>query len=82
VLKDIGGMSSMLLAYAQLREFASEFGAVSADRASVTPTLDQYAVPSTGLGARFEVRPIEGGFYNEPRITAWPRLAAHQRQDA
>lgn len=47
-------------AYAQLREFSSEFGAVSADRNSVTQTLDQFATPSTGLGLRFELRPPTG----------------------
>jgi outer membrane receptor protein involved in Fe transport len=46
--------------YLQLREFSSEFGAVSADRSIVTPTLDQFATPSTGLGVRFEVRPPVG----------------------
>ncbi len=46
--------------YLQFREFSSEFGAVAADRNSVTQTLDQFATPSTGLGARFEVRPPVG----------------------
>ena len=46
--------------YVQLREFSSEFGAVAADRNSVTQTLDQFATPSTGLGARFELRPAVG----------------------
>lgn len=46
--------------YVQLREFSSQFGAVSADRSTVTPTLDQFATPSTGLGLRFEVRPPVG----------------------
>lgn len=46
--------------YVQVREFSSEFGAVGADRNSVTQTLDQFATPSTGLGARFEVRPPVG----------------------
>jgi vitamin B12 transporter len=46
--------------YVQLREFSSQFGAVSADRLTVTPTLDQFATPSTGLGLRFEMRPPVG----------------------
>jgi vitamin B12 transporter len=46
--------------YVQVREFSSEFGAVSADRSTVTPTLDQFATPSTGLGLRFEIRPPVG----------------------
>ncbi|MGZ8283856.1 MAG: TonB-dependent receptor, partial [Allosphingosinicella sp.] len=34
--------------------------AVGAGRVVATPTLDQYSVPSTGLGARFELRPVTG----------------------
>jgi vitamin B12 transporter len=48
-----------LTTYVQLRDFSSQFGAVSADRSTVTPTLDQFAVPSTGLGMRFEWRPSD-----------------------
>lgn len=48
------------LAYVQMRNFASQFGSVSVDRSIVTPTLDQFSVPSTGLGARFELRPQIG----------------------
>ncbi len=47
-------------AYLQIRDFSSQFGAVSADRSTVTPTLDQFETPSTGLGLRFEVRPPLG----------------------
>lgn len=85
VLNEIGGMSSMLLAYAQLREFSSQFGSVSADRASVTPTLDQYAVPSSGYGARFEIRPIEGGFYNDRELRLgldWRRTSGKTRENS
>lgn len=46
--------------YVQVREFSSQFSAVAADRNSVTPTLDQFATPSTGLGVRFEMRPPVG----------------------
>ena len=35
----------------------TSFAAVGADRTTATQTLDQYSVPSTGLGARFELRP-------------------------
>ncbi|OHT18193.1 TonB-dependent receptor [Edaphosphingomonas haloaromaticamans] len=45
----------------QLREFSSGFASVNADRTAVNPSLDQYNVPATGLGARFEVRPPLGG---------------------
>jgi vitamin B12 transporter len=85
ILPDIFGMSSMLLAYAQLREFSSEFGSVAADRQSASPTLDQFAVPSTGLGARFEIRPIEGGFYNDRELRLgldWRRTSGETRENS
>ena len=55
-----GGWQWSALGYVQIRDFASRFGAVAAGRNSVSLTLDQYSVPSTGLGARFEVRPPVG----------------------
>jgi vitamin B12 transporter len=85
VLPEIAGMSSLLLAYAQLREFSSQFGAVSADRQTVTPTLDQFDVPSTGLGARFEIRPVEGGFYNDRELRLgldWRRTSGTTRENS
>jgi vitamin B12 transporter len=48
------------LGYAQLRKFQSRFVAIDASRTTVTQTVDQYNVPSTGLGARIEVRPPIG----------------------
>lgn len=48
------------LAYVQMRSFASSFAAISAHRATATQTLDQFNVPSTGLGARIEIRPSIG----------------------
>ena len=48
------------LGYVQIREFANRFGAIVAGRNSVALTLDQFSVPSTGLGARVEVRPPLG----------------------
>ncbi len=48
------------LAYVQARKFQSRFTAIDAARAVVTQSVDQYNVPSTGLGARFEVRPPVG----------------------
>ncbi len=50
-----------LLGYVQTRDFANQFPAINAARTSVTPTLDQYATPATGLGARVEVAPSIGG---------------------
>jgi vitamin B12 transporter len=85
VLPEIAGMSSMLLAYAQLREFSSEFGSVSADRQSASPTLDQFDVPSSGFGARFEIRPIEGGFYNDRELRLgldWRRTSGKTRENS
>ncbi len=48
------------LAYVQARKFQSGFTAVDAARAVVTQSVDQYNVPSIGLGARFEIRPPLG----------------------
>ena len=48
------------LAYGQARKFQSRFTAIDATRAVVTQSVDQYNVPSTGLGARFEIRPPVG----------------------
>ena len=45
------------LAYVQTRNFSSRFAAVNAARTTVTPSLDQFKTPATGLGAKLEVRP-------------------------
>lgn len=55
-----GTLPFSLLAYVQVRDFANQFAAMSAGRASAALTLDQYSVPATGLGARAEVRPRFG----------------------
>lgn len=47
-------------AYVQLRDFSNLFAAVGAGRAAATETLDQYNVPSTGVGTRAEIRPRLG----------------------
>ncbi|HMG48718.1 MAG TPA: TonB-dependent receptor [Allosphingosinicella sp.] len=57
-----GSLPFSALAYVQVRGFANRFAAVGADRAAAGETLDQYSVPSTGLGARFEIRPVTGPF--------------------
>ncbi len=67
-----GPLPFFLLAYVQIRDFSNQFAAVNADRSVVTPTLDQYSVPSTGLGARVEFRPKIG--------SADLRLGADARQ--
>ncbi len=55
-----GNWGWQALAYIQMRKFQSRFVAIDAARSSVIQTVDQYNVPSTGLGARFEVRPPVG----------------------
>lgn len=48
------------LGYVQIRNFDVSFGGVADDRNSVSRVFEQFNVPSTGLGARFEVRPPVG----------------------
>lgn len=48
------------LGYVQTRAFASSFASVDATRTTATQSLDQYNVPATGIGARFEVAPPVG----------------------
>ena len=48
------------LGYLQLRKFQSKFTSIDAIRTTVLPTVDQYNVPSTGIGGRLEVRPPLG----------------------
>ncbi len=60
VLKNDGGVDVLALAYVQIRDFSAQFNSVAAGRASASPTLDQFSVPSTGMGARLEIRPDIG----------------------
>jgi outer membrane receptor protein involved in Fe transport len=48
------------LAYVQTRDFAAQFAAIGAGRATATPTLDQYRTPATGVGGKIELRPPLG----------------------
>ena len=48
------------LGYVQTRHFYNSFASVNAARTAVTQASEQYNVPSTGLGARVEVRPPLG----------------------
>ncbi|WP_157215996.1 TonB-dependent receptor [Flavisphingomonas formosensis] len=48
------------LAWLQTRAFSSQFASVNAARTTVTQSLDQYSVPATGIGGRFEIRPPIG----------------------
>ncbi|RYY47917.1 MAG: TonB-dependent receptor [Sphingomonadales bacterium] len=49
------------LAYLQTRGFASGFASVNDSRDTAAATLDQYNVPATGIGGRFEIEPPLGG---------------------
>jgi vitamin B12 transporter len=85
VLPEIAGMSSMLLVYGQLREYSSQFGSVSANRQSASPTLDQFDVPSTGWGARFETRPAIGDYYDNRELRLgldWRRTSGKTRENS
>ena len=55
-----GGWQWSALGYVQIRSLQASFGGVSGDRNSVERVFQQYNVPSTGLGARFELRPPVG----------------------
>ncbi|MBL0925542.1 MAG: TonB-dependent receptor [Sphingomonadaceae bacterium] len=69
------------LAYLQIRDFSNRFGAIGAGRNSVSLTLDQYSVPSTGLGARIELRPPLGD-RAELRIGGdWRRTIGETNED-
>jgi vitamin B12 transporter len=48
------------LVYVQTRDFYNSFASANAERTRVSRVSEQYAVPSTGLGARFEARPRLG----------------------
>ena len=74
-----GRLPFSALAYVQVRDFANSFAALDADRTVVSPTLDQYSVPATGLGARFEIRPLTGGV--ELRLGADWRDTAGRTQE-
>ncbi len=54
------GWQYSVLAYVQLREFESQFAAVTPGRAAATPTLFQ-RVPALGIGLKAEVKPDLGG---------------------
>lgn len=45
------------LGYVQIRNFNFSVGSVAANRNNVRRVFEQFSVPSTGLGARIEVRP-------------------------
>ena len=55
-----GRLPFSALVYVQTRDFSNLFAAANADRSAANLTLDQYSVPSIGLGARVEIRPMTG----------------------
>lgn len=68
------------LAYLQLRKFTSRAVAINAARSTTTPSVDQFNVPSTGLGGRLEVRPPLGDAL-ELRLGAdWRRTAGETNE--
>jgi outer membrane receptor protein involved in Fe transport len=48
------------LAYVQSRDFYNSFAAVTSGRVAANRTSEQYSVPATALGGRFEIRPEVG----------------------
>lgn len=52
------------LIYAQQREFSSSFASVSENRSDARQVLDQYSVPSMGLGGRLAFSPDLGSNVN------------------
>lgn len=56
------------LFYYQDRGFSSSFASVDDARTTATQVLDQYSVPSTGYGGRFEIRPALPGDAVELRL--------------
>lgn len=68
------------LAYVQVRRFFSRFVAVNAARSMVTPTVDQYNVPSTGMGGKLEMRPWVGQDHQLRLGVDWRRTVGETRE--
>lgn len=75
-----GRLAWSALAYVQMRSFESSFAAVSANRASATQSLDQYNVPSTGIGTRLEIRPPMGEGIELRLGGEWRRTVGETRE--
>lgn len=74
------GAQWLALIYVQLRDFDSGFASVAAGRNSVAPALFQ-RVPATGLGGRFEWRPLIDSA-NPLRLGAdWRRTTGRTEED-
>jgi len=55
-----GNWAWSALGYLQVRQFASSYASINAARTAVTQSLNQYRVPATGVGGRFEFQPPTG----------------------
>ncbi len=75
-----GRWQAQALAYVQAREFRSRFVSIDAARATVLQTTDQFNVPSTGLGARFEIRPPLGDTVELRLGGDWRRTAGETNE--
>lgn len=68
------------LVYRQQRRFANRFAGANGSRTLVTPTLDQFAVPSHGTGGAVEYRPVQSE-RAEMRIGADARQTAGESRE-
>lgn len=75
----VGSRVSALL-YRQQRRFENRFASANAARTLVTPTLDQFAVPSTGIGGAVEYRPLQSEAV-EVRLGADARRTAGESRE-
>jgi len=75
-----GRWRAAALAYLQVREFRSRFAAIDDARAAATQVLDQYATPSTGLGARIEVEPPLGSTLSLRLGGEWRRTTGRTQE--
>lgn len=75
-----GGWQASALTYVQIRDFDTGFASVAAGRGSVAPALYQH-VPATGLGARFELRPVVAREYPLRLGVDWRRTTGRTEED-
>lgn len=74
-----GELPFSALVYLQTRDYFNSFGSIAAGRATSTQSAEQYSVPSTGIGARGELRPSIGPV--ELRFGAdWRRTTGETRE--
>lgn len=74
---------SRVLVYAQGRAFSNRAVAVTAGRAGTTPTLDQFATPSSAIGGSIEFAPDMplGQRFAMPKVTLdWRRAVGQTRE--